>query len=113
MALGRPTVLDALHRDDFSRHLHSRFRIYDGSTAPLEVELVEATDGPSYAAQHETFSLLFQGPRATPLGQSVYRIEHDVLGTFDLLLVPVGESPSGRHYEAIINRWPGFAHPGG
>src|SRR5262245_61008075 len=46
MHLGRPTVLDALHRDDFSRHLHSRFRIYDGSAGPLEVELVEATDGP-------------------------------------------------------------------
>jgi hypothetical protein len=53
----------------------------------------------------ECFSLVFQGPRSLPLRQETYTITHGTLGTFQLLVVPADQKdPSGRHYEAVINR---------
>lgn len=53
----------------------------------------------------ECFSLVFQGPRSLPLRQETYTIDHGKMGTFQLLVVPGDASnPSGRHYEAVINR---------
>lgn len=53
----------------------------------------------------ECFSIVFEGPRSLPLRQNTYTITHSALGTFELLIVPGDQSkPSGRHYEAVINR---------
>jgi hypothetical protein len=53
----------------------------------------------------ECFSVVFQGPRSLPLRQETYTITHGTMGTFQLLLVPGNQNdPSGRHYEAVINR---------
>lgn len=53
----------------------------------------------------ECFSIVFEGPRSLPLRQETYTITHSALGTFELLIVPGDQSkPTGRHYEAVINR---------
>lgn len=53
----------------------------------------------------ECFSVVFQGPRSLPLRQETYTITQSRMGTFQLLIVPGDQSnPSGRHYEAVINR---------
>ena len=53
----------------------------------------------------ECFSLVFEGPRSLPLRQDTYTISQSKMGTFELLIVPGNQSnPSGRHYEAVINR---------
>jgi hypothetical protein len=53
----------------------------------------------------EAFSLTFRGDNASPLRQETYRIDHEKLGRFSLLLVPtVSKEKSCRYYEAVINR---------
>jgi hypothetical protein len=57
------------------------------------------------AAGKEGFSLLFRGPKEIPLKQDTYLIEHDELGMFSFLVVPVGtQGTRGPYYEAVINR---------
>ena len=52
----------------------------------------------------ECFSLLFRGG-SRALGQDTYTIDHAALGTFKLLLVPVGTDDNGAQgYLATINR---------
>jgi hypothetical protein len=57
------------------------------------------------AAGKEGFSLLFRGPKETTLKQDTYLIEHEQLGMFSFLVVPVGTKDArAPHYEAVINR---------
>jgi len=57
------------------------------------------------AAGKEGFSLLFRGPKETTLKQDTYLIEHEQLGMFSFLVVPVGTKDTrAPHYEAVINR---------
>lgn len=52
----------------------------------------------------ECFSLLFRGG-SSALGQDTYTVDHAALGTFKLLLVPVGTDNNGAQgYLATINR---------
>jgi hypothetical protein len=101
-------MLDKLTHADFAAHLHSRFRIRQGSALPLEVELIEATPLRQRASpggqspRREPFSLLFRGPASPWLPQCIYPLEHAQLGTLDLFLVPVGPDEHGMRYEAIF-----------
>lgn len=74
---------------------------------------VKATliDVASFASQKQTaagkegFSLLFRGPQDTTLNQNTYVIEHQELGMFSFLIVPVRTRDTRNpHYEAVINR---------
>jgi len=57
------------------------------------------------AAGKEGFSLLFRGPQDTPLKQDTYLIEHDDLGLFSFLIVPMRTRDTyAPYYEAVINR---------
>jgi hypothetical protein len=57
------------------------------------------------AAGKEGFSLLFRGPKEAILKQDTYVIEHEELGMFSFLIVPVGTKDArAPHYEAVINR---------
>ena len=52
----------------------------------------------------ERFSLYFVGPGDFYLPQSIYRMEHDALGTLEIFIVPVGKEEAGYRYEAVFNR---------
>jgi hypothetical protein len=53
----------------------------------------------------EGFSLLFKGPEDVQLKQNTYLIEHENLGMFSFLIVPMKlKNNSTPHYEAVINR---------
>ena len=57
------------------------------------------------AAGKEGFSLLFRGPEDTTLDQDTYLIEHDELGLFSFLIVPVRTRDTHNPlYEAVVNR---------
>jgi hypothetical protein len=57
------------------------------------------------AAGKEGFSLLFRGPQDLTLKQDTYLIEHEELGLFSFLIVPVRTRDTrAPHYEAVINR---------
>jgi hypothetical protein len=85
---------------------------------PFELDLAAATVEPRlrpvaphdrdfllrlYASTREPFSLVFAGPAAPVLPQSIYRLENDDLGALEIFLVPIGRDAGGTRYEAAFN----------
>jgi hypothetical protein len=96
-------MLETLTLATFSEYVNTKFRVRMDAEKSVEVELIEARNRGSIPTQ-EQFSLLFIGPRDVRFDQGMYRIEHDSLGAFDLLLVPVMGNEKGLGYEAVFNR---------
>ena len=97
----------------FSEYLNTTFWISLGASNTLEVELVavnelkqSATAKEPANAKRERFSLIFKGPKNTPLRQDTYTIKHHNLGTLLIFLVPMGNDKNGTgiRYEAIVSR---------
>ena len=91
----------------FKSQLDTTFLI-NNKGSKLKVKLVDVTNLASQKqtrAGKEGFSLVFQGPRENVLQQNTYVIEHERLGKFSFLLVPIKlKEETGRSYEAVINR---------
>jgi hypothetical protein len=102
---GKTSAL-SLTKATFAPYVNTVFRIYPDTSKTLKTTLVSVADiGPvpdKTVAGRECFALNFRG--SEPLPQNTYRIEHDVLGRLDLLLVPIGKNKRGRYYQAVINR---------
>ena len=99
----------------FSEYLHTTFWISLGALNTLEIELVAVNEFKQSAitkdkeparAKRERFSLIFKGPKDTPLKQDTYTIKHHNLGTLLMFLVPMGidKRGTGIRYEAIVSR---------
>ena len=95
----------------FAQNLKTKFAFSLGEVKLGHMVLIEVHNlNPPYVKNEvtngrECFSLVFRGPRNLPLRQETYTITHGALGTFQLLVVPAHQKdPSGRHYEAVINR---------
>jgi len=112
---GLPVVsIDQLSFSELAAQVNTRFRVYDTPARVVELELVEASLDPR-RPQHgrrpppdadcEKFSLLFSGPRHELLEQKILRFEHDRLGRFELLVLPVfTRKPDRMNYQAVFNR---------
>ena len=101
-----PSVAFGLNKAAFLAQLNSTFLISDG-VSKVPVKLVDVADLPRRGAggQKEAFSLVFRGDHATPLKQDTYLIDHEKLGMFSFLVVPVlSKKKRALYYEAIINR---------
>ena len=95
-----------LNKAAFLAQLNSTFLINEGGSK-VAVRLVDVADLPRRGAsvRKEAFSLLFRGDKAIALKQNTYLIEHEKLGLFSFLMVPImSKDKSALHYEAIINR---------
>jgi hypothetical protein len=93
-----------LTEEEFSRHLNTKFRIT--GEEPIELELTEVKGHLSQANEHpgmERFSVYFHGNGEQCLPQRIYPVEHDVMGVFDLFLVPIAQDEKGFRYEAVFN----------
>lgn len=104
MSGGRP--LDALQQADFVAHLGTLFRLRLPDEAERELVLQEASLHPHLPPQpgrRRGFSLVFRSPSPGHLPQGIYRLEHGVLGTMELFLVPIGPREGGTCYEAVFN----------
>lgn len=97
-------MLESLTAEVFAGRIGDRFRLHVTSDHTIEVELFEATVlGSRRAAKGRApFSILFRGPVTPVLPQRIYRIDHAVMGSFDLFLVPLGPRNGGMVYEAIF-----------
>jgi hypothetical protein len=105
--MGTRSTAAGLNMASFRSELGTGFTIrYQGSK--VKMTLVDVTSFASRkqtAAGKEGFSLLFRGPQEEALKQDTYLIEHEKLGTFSFLIVPVGTKDTrAAHYEAVINR---------
>jgi len=91
----------------FKSQLGTSFLI-NHEASKVKIQLVDVTSFASRkqtAAGKEGFSLLFRGPQEATLKQDTYLIEHEQLGMFSFLIVPVGtRDKRAPHYEAVINR---------
>jgi len=99
-----------LKKSDFQAHLYSNFRVHGGGAASVDMTLASITDLRRSSQKRislqdrEGFSLLFEAPTGTRLQQDTYLIEHEQLGKFRLLMVPmVSRKRRAARYEAIIN----------
>jgi len=96
-----------LNMASFKSLLGSSFLI-NHEASKVKITLVDVTSFASRkqtAAGKEGFSLLFRGPQQTTLEQDTYLIEHEQLGMFSFLVVPVGTKDTrAPYYEAVINR---------
>jgi len=95
----------ALDKAAFQAQLKTPFFI---GVSKIPIKLIEVFDlGSKRTAKgpREAFSLTFHSDKALMLPQQTYMIEHDKLGMFSLLIVPiVSKDKSARYYEAVINR---------
>jgi hypothetical protein len=99
-------MLQELTPASFEAHLGTTFHIHDGGESPIEVTLQELKRHEVHPGPRpEPFSLYFLGPLRPILPQSIYRMEHEALGTMEIFLVPVGPDPKrqGMQYEAVFN----------
>jgi uncharacterized protein DUF6916 len=91
----------------FAANLNTDFFIRNGGTR-VKTKLVEVSDlkkPASVPSSREGFSLLFRGDRSKTLQQNTYVIEHQKLGTFSFLVVPVRtQDNTALFYEAVVNR---------
>ena len=110
IASGMSTTTSAaagLDLESFESQLGTSFLI-NNEAAKVKVKLVHVNNFASAKqteAGKEGFSLLFRGSKETTLKQGTYLIEHQHLGKFSFLVVPVGTKDTrAPHYEAVINR---------
>jgi hypothetical protein len=87
----------------FAAQLHTSFKVVHGDGPALTLELDEVAE-PKAPPEVELFSLVFRGPRAPRLEQKIHRLEHPVMGTFDLFLTAIGADDQGISYEAVFHR---------
>jgi hypothetical protein len=117
IALGAPfrsgeIALDQISFLDFAGMVNTTFRVIADSravelcligiksAAPSAFTFVNAGD-----AGNEKFSFQFSGPTGEPLRQDTHHFEHQLIGRFQMFIVPVGpREPGLRYYEAVFNR---------
>jgi hypothetical protein len=113
--LGLPAVsLDQLSFSELAAQVNTRFRVYATPARVLELELVEASldpkrpqrgGRPPLDADYEKFSLIFCGLRGEFLDQKILKFEHDQIGRFELLVLPIfTRKPDKMDYQAVFNR---------
>ena len=92
-----------LEHDEFAKHLNSKFQIRINESQAIETELVEVSEL-LLSPRQERFSIVFRASNDIFLGQGQWPHEHEVMGQFELFLVPVGRDEDGSYYEAVFNR---------
>ena len=93
-----------LTEKEFSKHVNTKFRI--PIEPPLELELTEVKgylSQPNEQTGMERFSAFFHGPSDRLLPQGSYPLEHELMGAFELFLVPIARDEMGFRYEAVFN----------
>ena len=108
--------VDALNAEVFQPHTGSEFRVatpdgpqrdgpQDDGRDGAAIRLDEVTRRPAQAGapRADPFTLEFTGPPPV-LEQRIHTLDHPILGTLELFLVPIGIDPDGRvRYEAVFN----------
>lgn len=94
--------------EDFSGRIGERFLLVLPDGGEMNLTLTAVTEGsqpggagPGGRARRQ-FSLVFTGPAQPGLDQGTRELRHEGLGTVALFLVPIGDGPGGRRYEAAF-----------
>ncbi|MGP0063239.1 MAG: DUF6916 family protein [Isosphaeraceae bacterium] len=89
----------------FSKYLGGCFRVVSDHGPVVELTLIEATAHPSRGNPTRAlpFSVVFRGAPGLRLSQGTFAFEHDVLGAFEMFIVPIVPDEHGPRYEAVFN----------
>ncbi|WP_321491908.1 DUF6916 family protein [uncultured Desulfobacter sp.] len=85
--------------------LGDMFKISDASGNSGEIKLSKLNEGVVKGIECDSFAALFTGPENQICEQGIYRVAHDAIGSFDLMVSP--KSP--KECEIIISRLTGDA----
>ena len=95
----------SLTEREFSQHVGTTFQVkFDEQE--IDLNLIEVKGYLSQETEQtgmERFSVFFVGPSAPFLSQRVYLLRHEVMGEFELFLVPVAGDEKSFRYEAVFN----------
>jgi len=96
-----------LSKSSFEAQLNTKFLI-NHEASKVNVTLVDVgnlSTRKEKRAGKEGFSLIFRGSPDQRLKQNTYLIEHEKMGMFSFLLVPIGtRDKRAPYYEAVVNR---------
>jgi hypothetical protein len=93
--------LASLRIDDFAAHLGADFDMQvAGGVVPLKLVKVDPAGNSGRAGG--AFSLIFVAPKGPGHPQATYPVNHPVLGTMEIFLVPIGPLAGGNGYQAIF-----------
>lgn len=105
-AVGPLSADFSLTKAAFAAQLNTQFRVKHARSQVI-VKLVDVSDLNRKGARRdkEGFSLLFRESNVASLTQGTYQIQHEKLGKFSFLLVPVASKGKDVvSYEAVVNR---------
>jgi len=89
-------------RDRFAEVLGSSFVLKTTEGQSVDLRLVEVS-GIRERPHQFSFSIVFSVAQGYTVEQGLYDLEHESLGTVQLFLVPVDETPEGMKLEAVFN----------
>ncbi|HLN97454.1 MAG TPA: hypothetical protein VK208_03130 [Pyrinomonadaceae bacterium] len=94
----------SLTHEAFTKHVDTKFNVPVDDNRNVELELAEVSELTEWPGQ-EQFAVVFRGPNDVFLGQGTRSFEHDQMGRFELLIVPIRQDQQGYYYEAVFNRF--------
>lgn len=96
--------LAALTKDQFEAHRGTTFVMRVGVEETVTVELVSTESLPTPKdAKRGSFLVRFRAAEKRVLPQQIYALEHPVLGTMEIFLVPAGPDAVGMRYDAVFS----------
>ena len=93
----------SLTHEEFTQQANTKFQAEVDENTDVEVDLIEVSELKLYPQQEE-FVLVFRGPSNMFLGQGARYFKHDVMGRFEIFIVPIRQDAEGFYYEAVFNR---------
>lgn len=98
------TLEHSLTHPAFAQNVDTKFHVPVDENRRVELELTEVSELNASSGQ-EQFAVVFRGPGDVFLGQGMRSFEHDQMGQFELLIVPIRQDERGYYYEAVFNRF--------
>ena len=95
-----------LTEKEFSKHVNTTFRAQLDGGLQAELKLDEVKGYPGHPGDQqgmERFSIYFKGPTEPHLPQQSYTLQHDLMGEFEIFIVPLSRNDQGSRYEAVFN----------
>ncbi len=97
-------------KSEFASLVGTDFRFAVGAGRSVACRLESVTDlpvpprSPAPAPGGEAFTLVFVRAQRLGFGQGTYTVSHHGLGSFPLLVVPIGSASAAHRCEAVVNR---------
>jgi len=99
-----PLDLATVTQEMFDAHRGETFVMRASADAAVDVELLETEPLSTPAgAVRTSFLVRFRAADKRVLPQRIYALEHPVMGTMEIFLVPVGADAVGMRYDAVFS----------